>query len=79
MPYALRKHICPDCGAEHERRGPAVPIMKCHPCTIANAAEAARQMHAKSGPYYDRWLWQMGTWARKITVTGISRTASRAS
>ena len=79
MPYAVRKHTCPQCGIEHERRGPAIPVMKCHPCTIENAAEAARQMHAKAGPYYDRWVWRVALWSRRIAVTETSTTVSRAS
>lgn len=57
MPYALRDHICPDCQVHHKRRGPASPPMPCHPCSIARSAEAARQMAAKEGPYWDRYVW----------------------
>lgn len=30
--------------------------MRCPPCAIEYSAETARQLHAHSGPLYEKWL-----------------------
>lgn len=66
MPYALRDWTCPDCGKGHRRRGPAGTPMRCHPCSIAYAAECSRQMAAKSGPAWDTWVFRSLAAARRM-------------
>ena len=79
MAYANREHVCPDCGVKHRRRGPADPPMRCHPCSIAHAAEVARQMHAKEGPYWDRYRWALARAARRMAADSSPNRARRAS
>lgn len=77
MPYANREHVCPDCGVTHRRRGPAVPPMRCHPCSIAYAAEVARQIHAQAGPHYERWRWGLAKWAVRLPKPPAEQQARR--
>lgn len=79
MPYALRTHTCPDCGVEHKRRGPVTPAMRCHPCAIKLSAEVNRQLHEKSGPYWDTWVFANATAARRVASRHQVVAARRAS
>lgn len=52
-------YACEDCGAETtRRRRPGEPEI-CLPCGIERQLESGRQMAAKSGPLYERWVARM--------------------
>lgn len=48
------RYYCIKCGKPitRERRHKRAD---CVDCALAESAENARQLHRKSGPYYDRW------------------------
>lgn len=56
MPYRMRRFICAGCGAAVVRRRQADAKVHCTPCSIQRSAEAQRQMHARSGPFYQAYL-----------------------
>lgn len=56
MPYSQRSFTCPDCGTPVLRRRAKGSVVRCPPCAIEYSAESARQLHAHSGPLYDKWL-----------------------
>lgn len=64
MVYAVRTRNCADCGQEVTGRLPMVKDIRCIACAITRAANAAREMAAKSGPAYDRWLETRGPQGR---------------
>lgn len=64
MVYAVRTRECADCGCEVKGRIPATGDVRCLECNIGRACEAAKQMAAKSGPYYDQWLATRGPQGR---------------
>lgn len=55
MPYMLRTFECPDCGQLVGRRARAGTQVRCANCGIARSVENMRQLHARSGPFYERW------------------------
>ena len=57
MPYLLRTFNCGDCGAQVAKRAALGATVFCVPCNIEHSAECQRQLNARSGPYYERWLW----------------------
>lgn len=75
MPYALRTFTCIDCGGQTRRRRPDGTQQRCHPCAVAFAAEVNRQMHAKQGPMYIRWVWSQATRYNRIAknITGAEQ------
>lgn len=64
--YAVRTFTCGTCPAEVTRRAPAGAVVYCVPCGIERSAEAARQLHAKSGEFYQRWQWAYLTSVRRM-------------
>lgn len=68
MSYSLRTFQCPDCPTRHTRRAPAKSVQRCHPCNVKYAAEHNRQMHAKDGPAYVRWVWASATYYRRLSA-----------
>lgn len=54
--YKLRTFDCHTCGEPVKRRAPEGTVAYCVPCGILRSAENARQLHAHSGPLYERWL-----------------------
>lgn len=64
--YALREFTCPGCRKPTKRRAPAGAVVRCHPCAIEHAAEVARQMAAKEGPYWQKWLFAYSTKIRRM-------------
>lgn len=56
MVYAVRERECSDCGAVVKGRFPLSKPVQCIDCAIKRQISAAKQMAARSGPYYDQWL-----------------------
>jgi hypothetical protein len=56
MPYKLRTRICSKCSTPFTGRLPPVADVLCIDCAVDVAADTMRQMAARSGPRYDRWL-----------------------
>lgn len=38
----------------------------CFLCAMMRASDSMRQMHAKSGPFYDQWQRRMAAWAATL-------------
>lgn len=51
-----RNYLCADCGAPTRRKRTSGEPLICVDCGVERAIEAARQMHARKGPLYDRFL-----------------------
>jgi len=64
MPYAIRTRTCACCGELTTGRYPPFKDVHCLNCNTGHMKDAARQMAAKSGPYYDRWLRTRGPLGR---------------
>jgi len=47
---------CNECGNPVTVNAQTVKAPRCYECGLAAHVEQIRQMAAKSGPYYDRWL-----------------------
>lgn len=56
MPYRMRRFTCAGCGMAVVRRRQADAKVHCTPCSIKRSVEAQRQMHAKSGPFWDAYV-----------------------
>lgn len=66
-------HTCAGCGKPTPRRGRARDGVRCVPCSIQRHEESARQISARQGPYYEKWLAGMekATAARRAEFTGV--------
>lgn len=73
MPYALRTFDCGDCGAPVAKRAAAGATVFCVPCNIEHSAECQRQLHARSGPYWERFAWanRLAVRRRKAELAAI--------
>ncbi len=60
MSYAERERKCSTCDNTVKGRIPLQKAVFCIDCALKKAAESARQMANKSGPYYDQWLTTQG-------------------
>ena len=49
-------HECVGCGKPTPRRGRMSDGVRCLECSISRQIEASKQMRAKKGEHYDRWL-----------------------
>ena len=49
-------HLCAGCGKPTPRRGRATEGVRCVECSVDRHEEAARQINAGEGPFYDKWL-----------------------
>lgn len=56
MPYSPKPFTCVDCGEPTVRRRANGAQVRCPLCAIAYSAEVIRQLHARSGPIFDKWL-----------------------
>lgn len=56
MVYAARWRKCGSCPRWQFGRLPPSGRWLCVTCRLDRAEDAARQMAAKSGPYYTKWL-----------------------
>ena len=54
----ITKVKCVDCGEEFEVQG-YKKKERCSVCAFKRCGEAAHQMMAKSGPFYDKWVESM--------------------
>lgn len=55
MTYKLRTFVCITCGAITRRNRHPDDRRECRDCGIERAAQAAREMAAKSGPAWEAW------------------------
>lgn len=61
---APRKQItCISCGAVVRRTYVKAKRGVCAICGVRRSADNARQLHAKSGPYWDAWVRAVAVWA----------------
>lgn len=55
----VRPKVCKQCGVTAEAGALISFRALCEACAIANQTQFAREVHAKSGPAFDRWAERM--------------------
>lgn len=56
MPYSPKPFTCIDCGEPVIRRRAKGSQVRCQVCAIEYSAETQRQLHAREGPIFEKWL-----------------------
>ena len=62
-----KEMACNECGAPMTVNAQTVKAPRCYECGLAAKIDQMRQMHEKSGPYYDEWLKTRGPLGRPRT------------
>lgn len=76
MPYSLRTFDCAGCGAQVAKRAASGATVFCTPCSIARSGENARQLHARQGPYWERFIWANRLmWRRRARAKQLAEAA----